>query len=138
MNQGKKMPYEETVRVPLFIRGPGVPAVSTVEDLILNNDFAPTFAELARVKFSVDRRSLAPLLGGEEPTSWRSSVLLEAFLDGKSAREATDEVEDDEEGASQNGDEGSRMDRTAFRSVRTNTHKYVEHENGEKELYDVW
>jgi arylsulfatase A-like enzyme len=137
IRQGKKTPYEETVRVPLFIRGPGVPAGSTVDDLVLNNDFAPTFAELAGVKFSADGRSLLPLLGGEEPASWRSSVLLEAFLDGKSAREASDEVEDDEEGASQDGDESSRMDRTAFRSVRTDTHKYVEHENGEKELYDL-
>ncbi|MDQ3911355.1 MAG: sulfatase [Actinomycetota bacterium] len=137
IRQGKKTPYEETVRVPLFIRGPGVPAGSTVDDLVLNNDFAPTFAEMAGVKFSADGRSLLPLLGGEEPASWRSSVLLEAFLDGKSAREASDEVEDDEEGASQDGDESSRMDRTAFRSVRTDTHKYVEHENGEKELYDL-
>jgi len=138
VRQGKKTPYEETVRVPLFIRGPGVPVGSRLEDLVLNNDLAPTFAELGGLEgFEADGRSLVPLLRGQEPPTWRSSVLLEAFLDGKSAREQSDEVEDDEEGASENRNEGSRMDRTAFQAVRTKTDKYVEHENGERELYDL-
>jgi len=138
VRQGKKTPYEEASRVPLFIRGPGVPVGSRVDDLVLNNDLAPTFAELGGLEgFEADGRSLVPLLGGEEPPSWRSSVLLEAFLDGKSARQQSDEVEDDEEGSSENTDEGSRMDQTAFQAVRTKTHKYVEHENGERELYDL-
>jgi N-acetylglucosamine-6-sulfatase len=138
LRQGKKTPYEEAARVPLFVRGPGVPAGSTVEDLVLNTDIAPTFAELGGLDgFEADGRSLAPLLSGKEPPSWRSSVLLEAFLDGRSAREEGDEAGDDEEGAGKNGSEGSRMDRTAFWSVRTETHKYVEHEDGEKELYDL-
>jgi arylsulfatase A-like enzyme len=41
---GKRTPYEESARVPLFVRGPGVPAGSKVEELALNTDFAPTFA----------------------------------------------------------------------------------------------
>src|SRR5918997_1653860 len=137
LRHGKKTPYEEASRVPLFVRGPGVPAGSAVKNLVLNNDLAPTFAELAGVEFPVDGRSLVPLLRGEEPPSWRSSVLLEAFLDGKSARQKSDEVEDDEEGAGENTDEGNRTDRTAFQAVRTKTHKYVEHGNGERELYDL-
>src|SRR5918997_3196673 len=137
LGHGKKTPYEEAAHVPLFVRGPGVPAGSAVKNLVLNNDLAPTFAELAGVEFPVDGRSLVPLLRGEEPPSWRSSVLLEAFLDGKSARQKSDEVEDDEEGAGENTDEGNRTDRTAFQAVRTKTHKYVEHENGERELYDL-
>ncbi len=134
LRHGKKTAYEESARVPLFVRGPGVPAGSTVEDLVLNNDFAPTFAELAGLEgFEADGRSLAPLLNGEEPPSWRSAVLLEAFLDGRSASEEGDAETDAEEGTG----EGSRTDRSAFGSVRTETHKYVEHENGEKELYDL-
>jgi N-acetylglucosamine-6-sulfatase len=112
--------------VPLYVRGPGVRAGSTVENLILDTDLAPTFAELGGLEgFEADGRSLASLLRGEEPLSWRSAVLLEAFLDGKSA----DEVGE--------GDEGSRTDQTAFQAVRTGTYKYVEHENGETELYDL-
>jgi arylsulfatase A-like enzyme len=128
LKHGKKTPYEESAHVPLFVRGPGVPAGSTVENLVLNTDLASTFAELGGLDgFEADGRSLAPLMRGEEPPSWRSSVLLEAFLDGKSA----------DGGGDGEGDEGSRTDQTAFQAVRTETHKYVEHENGEKELYDL-
>jgi N-acetylglucosamine-6-sulfatase len=74
MNYGKNTPYEESARVPLFVRGPGVPAGSKVERLVLNTDFAPTFADLAGIEYHADGRSLAPLLRGEDP-AWRSAVL---------------------------------------------------------------
>ena len=108
---GKDRVYEESAHVPLFVRGPSVAAGSEVEELALNTDFASTFAELAGVEFGgSDGRSLAPLLRGEEPGSWRSSVLLEGFV-GK----------------------GDRV----YGAVRTGTHKYVEYGNGETELYDL-
>src|SRR5215212_9373156 len=76
---GKDRPYEESTRVPFFVRGPGIAVGSEVEQLAVNTDFAPTFADLANVEFPADGRSLAPLLRGEdgEQSSWRSSVLLE-------------------------------------------------------------
>ena len=139
LKHGKKTPYEEAAHVPLFVRGPGVPAGSRVENLVLNNDLAPTFAELGGLEgFEADGRSLAPLMRGEDPPSWRTSVLLEAFLDGKSARKEEGEVEGvDEEGAVKDRGEGNRTDQTAFQAVRTGIHKYVEHDNGEKELYNL-
>ena len=111
MKEGKDRAYEESARVPLFVRGPGVPAGSEVEELALNTDFAPAFAELAGVEFDeeADGRSLAPLLRGENPP-WRSSILLEGFV-GK----------------------GDRV----YGAVRTKDHKYVEYGNGEEELYDL-
>jgi N-acetylglucosamine-6-sulfatase len=110
LKEGKDRAYEESTRVPLFVRGPGVPAGSTVEDLVLNTDFAPTFAELAGVEFGgTDGRSLVPLMRGEDPP-WRSAVLLEGFV-GKKDR--------------------------VYGAVRTETHKYVEYGNGEKELYNL-
>ena len=111
LKHGKKTPYEESARVPLYVRGPGVPAGAAVENLVLNTDLAATFAELGGLDaFEADGRSLAPLLHGEEPDTWRSSLLLEGFV-GK----------------------GDRV----YKAVRTGTHKYVEYDNGEKELYDL-
>ena len=77
--EGKDRTYEESARVPFFVRGPGIAAGSEVEQLVVNTDFAPTFADLANVEFPADGRSLAPLLRGEEgeQSSWRSSLLLE-------------------------------------------------------------
>jgi arylsulfatase A-like enzyme len=109
IDYGKNTPYEESARVPLFVRGPGVPAGSKVERLALNTDFAPTLADLASIEFSADGRSLAPLLRGEDH-AWRSAVLLEGFPDENPP---------------------------SYGAVRTETHKYVEYDNGETELYDL-
>jgi N-acetylglucosamine-6-sulfatase len=116
IKSGKRTPYEESARVPLFVRGPGVPAGSKIERLALNTDFAPTFAALASVEFSADGRSLAPLLGGED-APWRTSILLEAFTNEESA--------------------GEQANLPNYQAVRTDTHKYVEYNNGETELYDL-
>lgn len=107
----KSFPYEESARVSLYVRGPGVSLGSETEKLVLNTDLAPTFAELAGVGFQADGRSLVPLLRGEE-AAWRSAVLLEGF------------------GEAFFGPPG-------FEAVRTEGHKYVEYYTGDRELYDL-
>jgi arylsulfatase A-like enzyme len=141
---GKNRAYEESARVPLFIRGPGVPAGMKTEKLTLNTDFAPTFADLGGASFPADGRSLAPLLRGEEPASWRSSVLLEKL--------PLEDTSEEEKGKGKGkGKAKGKQDKTgsagvpktgaggqlAFEAVRTETHKYVEYNNGEIELYDL-
>ena len=46
----KFLPYEESLRVPLIIRGPGVPKDQTVHGQVSNIDFAPTLLDLANAK----------------------------------------------------------------------------------------
>jgi N-acetylglucosamine-6-sulfatase len=72
--------YEEEIRVPLYVRGPGVPA-GTTESLAVNIDLAPTFAELAGVPLPdrLDGRSLAPFLRGAPPASWRTDAYVEVY-----------------------------------------------------------
>ena len=60
-----------------MIRGPNVPAGETRNELVLNNDFAPTFAQWANVRPPdfVDGRSFASLIdndAGTVPPSWRT------------------------------------------------------------------
>jgi arylsulfatase A-like enzyme len=76
----KGMPYEEAIRVPLLVRGPGV-VTRQIADLAANIDLAPTIAELtgAVAPDFVDGRSLVPLLEGRAPPSWRQVALVEAF-----------------------------------------------------------
>jgi N-acetylglucosamine-6-sulfatase len=78
IKSGKSKPYEEDVRMPLLVRGPGVQADTTTNNLTLNTDFFPTFTDLAGVTTPeyVDGRSLRPVLEGNA-TSWRTAVLLE-------------------------------------------------------------
>ena len=152
IRSGKNRVYEESVRVPLFVRGPGVPAGSKMQKLTLNTDFAPTFAELAGIEgFPADGRSLLPLLGDEEPSSssWRSSVLLEKLPQEDSSEEAKGEGvvagkakgKNGAGGVSKAGAGGVPKARAggqlAFEAVRTETYKYVEYDNGDIELYDL-
>jgi N-acetylglucosamine-6-sulfatase len=113
----KARPYEEAPRVPLVIRGPGVPAASTTEKLVLNTDYFPTFMDLAQARTPnyVDGRSLRPVLEGS-PTTWRTAILLE--------------------GRGYTADPEIPVDRN-YNGIRTSTSKYVEYEGGFRELYDL-
>jgi N-acetylglucosamine-6-sulfatase len=72
--------YEEDIRVPLYVRGPGVPA-GTRAQMVLNTDFAPTLAKIAGATPSseVDGTSFVPLLGSTPPASWRKRFMAEAY-----------------------------------------------------------
>jgi arylsulfatase A-like enzyme len=74
---GKQVAYEESIRVPLVIVGPGVPTGAD-ERYASQVDFAATFLDIAGAPLpdSYDGMSLLPLLQGEDP-SWRDDVLIE-------------------------------------------------------------
>ena len=134
---GKNQPYEESARVPFFVRGPGVPVGSKTEKLALNTDLAPTFANLAGVEFPADGRSLAPILRGEEPSVWRSAILLEKLETPKSGEEEGVKGKGKGKGKDKGKGKGNAANPPDYQAARTETHKYVEYDNGERELYDL-
>jgi N-acetylglucosamine-6-sulfatase len=93
---GKAAPYEPSIRVPLHIRLPqkyiqelgGSGYARRVSSaLVVNNDLAPTIAELAGVAApGVDGRSLLPALqaamSGSVPSPWRRRFLVEHWWRG--------------------------------------------------------
>ena len=117
MDHGKGDAYEESVRVPLLVRGPGVPAGRRVDAMVLNIDLAPTLAELAGARAAdfVDGRSFAPFLRGAPPKAWRKDFLVEHWVDET--------------------DDGAGI--PAYAAVRTADHLYVEYPTNERELYDL-
>ena len=155
MTAGKWTAYEEDVRVPLIVRGPGVAEGRTLEHLVLNNDLAPTFAELGgvRVPSFVDGRSLKPLLTDNPPPpeEWRRAFLVEAAA--SKGRGPPSPIADEGSikplltgdplpaGWRQAARSGtwSREDwgRPGLEAVRTGEHLYVEYGTGERELYDL-
>jgi arylsulfatase A-like enzyme len=73
----KRWMYEESLKMPLIVRWPGVVEPGSVnEDLVQNLDYAATFLELAGVEVPDDMqgRSLAPLLRGATPADWRDAI----------------------------------------------------------------
>jgi arylsulfatase A-like enzyme len=56
--------YEESIRVPLEMRGPGVPVGATVDPLVINADLAPTILDAANANHGtvkIDGTSLLPI-----------------------------------------------------------------------------
>jgi arylsulfatase A-like enzyme len=107
---GKAKAYDPSIRVPLMIRGPGIPAGVQPEQMVVNADLAPTILDAARATAGrlQDGRSLLPLtrdatLGTERP------VLVEVA-------------------------KGTGMLTTA---IRTHRWFYAEHSAGSTELYDM-
>jgi arylsulfatase A-like enzyme len=146
---GKIAPYEEDIRVPMIVRGPGVPAGKTIDLLTGNVDLAPTWAEIAsaRADSFVDGRSLVPLWSSSLPQTgaWRQVFLLENgevenrrySPDAYAAKEIDPltlepiELNPDQQPGRQSQPVPS------FRGLRTKDYTYIEYATGEKELYDL-
>jgi arylsulfatase A-like enzyme len=80
----KMAPYEESLRVPMAVAGPGVSAGST-DALVTHGDLAPTLADLAGATMpdTVDGRSLTPLLTtGTAPQGWRTELFAQYVTGG--------------------------------------------------------
>ena len=142
LSTGKWTAYEEDIRVPVIVRGPGVAEGENLEQLVLNNDLAPTFAELggAEVPSFVDGRSLVPLLKHTPPSlkDWRQAFLVEAASE-LGGVEADPTVEDGSPELPLSGDPfpERRWGHPALEALRTEEGLYVEYETGERELYNL-
>ena len=75
---GKVMVYEPSIRVPLIMRGPGVPAGERRRQLVSNADLAPTLLEAAGAAPALpqDGRSLFGLLRDRD-LRWGRELLIE-------------------------------------------------------------
>lgn len=154
---GKFLPYDPASRVPLIIRGPGIPAGGVSNELVWNGDIPQTILQIASgsQNDAVDGRSLLPYAENPVRRSTRP-ILLEgdtgpggtgtessAQSSSASAREARVHVAG-ERGVSnleQEPDAIKSADQTnhapAYRSIRTDRYEYTVYANGQTELYDM-
>ncbi len=73
----KRFIYEESLRTPMIVRWPGVARPGSEEQRMIQNlDVAPTLLEMAGapVPGNMQGHSLVPLMRGESPEQWRTSV----------------------------------------------------------------
>ena len=107
--EGKLIPHEESIRVPMVIRLPGtIPAGTFSRSLVSNVDIAPTIADFAGASLPGDGVSLRPLLT-RQASSVRRSVVLEHT--GKNVPH--------------------------YCGVRTRSFMFAHYATGEEELYDL-
>jgi arylsulfatase A-like enzyme len=79
----RRLAYEESIRLPLLVRYPGlIKADTKLDEIVLNIDIAPTLLALAGVPVpgNMQGHSLVPLLTGKK-NEWRSSFLIEYYSD---------------------------------------------------------
>jgi N-acetylglucosamine-6-sulfatase len=110
---GKVLPYEEALRQPLLVRGPGIKAGTVRNELVGNIDLAPTIAEMAQVVPGriVDGVSLLELLKTERWSVVRDDIVVEGGPFDKPSQE--------------------------FTGLRTPRYQFAVYGNGEEELYDL-
>ena len=108
----KTLPYEPSIRVPLVIRGPGLPHGVHLSQLVSNQDLAPTILQVARGSAGLpqDGLSLMPLIHHPKREPGRD-LLIEGFYPYGQP--------------------------VGFEGVRTRQWFYAEYSNGERELYDL-
>jgi len=113
---GKSLPYEQAVKVPLIIRGPGILKGIHNTAPVGNLDLAPTIVEASGAAPGriMDGRSLYPFLSGGR-TAW---------LSGNGPRHLL--VEDSPLGPAS----------TVFWSIRRAQYVYTEYANGDREFYN--
>ena len=73
----KRWMYEESLMMPFIVNWPGVTKPGSRDThLIQNLDYAETFLDIAGAKIPVDMQgsSLVPLLRGQTPKDWRTSI----------------------------------------------------------------
>jgi N-acetylglucosamine-6-sulfatase len=111
---GKAVPYQEATRVPFVIRYDAlVAAPGHNNQLVLNIDLAPTFADVSGAAApGAEGTSLVPLLGASRG-GWRTDFLGEHLMIGEKDNVPT------------------------YCAIRTNSYAYVQYVTGEEELYEV-
>ena len=120
LGRERRLAYEETARVPLFIRYPRmISPGSEIDPFVLSIDNMPTLLEMAgaTVPDNLHGRSLVPLLQQETPADWRKSFLIEYCSDTVMPR----------------------LVKMGYKAVRTEKWKYIHYVDleGVDELYDL-
>jgi N-acetylglucosamine-6-sulfatase len=123
--QGKILPYEPAIRIPLLVRGPGIPHGVVRGAPFMTIDFAPTILKAARVRGrpSIDGQSMLGVArrGGGH---WRRGVLTETGPASTFPYVS-------------HQPEAGQADQPYSVGVRTPGYLYVQHLSGEAELYDM-
>lgn len=116
---GKVLPYEPSIRVPLVMRGPGIPKGRKRRQLVANVDWAPTILDYANARAGrrQDGRSLLGLFRHRRRGLGRA-ILLESYFNAF-------------------GEYANLGPRIVYKGVRTERYMYAKYEDGEEELYDL-
>jgi N-acetylglucosamine-6-sulfatase len=131
LRQGKIFPHDASLRVPLLVRGPGIPKNEDRFDPFLSIDYAPTLAQLAGVRPATPVDGVSMLrVARHGDRGWKRAVLTETGP-GSVVRDA------DESGAPLDIDDPGQADIRWAIGIRSDRYLYIDLASGEEELYDM-
>ncbi len=131
IRQGKVLPHDPSLRVPLLMRGPGIPAGRIRHDPFLSIDFAPTIARATGTPMGHEVDGVNMLgVARHGDQGWTRAVLT--ATGPRKTRRRTDVAGE----PLSVHDPGARDRRWAI-GIRTNRYLYVDLATGEEELYDL-
>jgi N-acetylglucosamine-6-sulfatase len=117
--QGKVRLYEPSIRLPLMIRGPGVPKGEHRRQPVSNVDLAPTILDFAHAKAGRKEDGISLLSIMRDKLDWPGRGLdIETYF--------TPDTTEDPEDPPLN-----------YQGVRTDRYLYANYGTGEQELYDL-
>ena len=151
LHQGKFVAYDPSAKVPLLIRGPGIPPGSVSKELVSNVDIVPTILDAAGAAARASPRTAARCSPSPRDPALRSNrpILLETGRPiaisptppapppraSASARRSSIRVKNLD------------LDRTAqlakvvkppkYRAIRTSRYLLIKYSDGGRELYDM-
>jgi arylsulfatase A-like enzyme len=124
---GKVHPYEESARIPMMLRGPGIPAGVHVKQLAGLQDISPTILR-ATDSYGVQNREIDGVSLLPMTTDPRRNAGRDLALEAGPAGDVVDNS------AVSDASPAAR----AYRGIRTNTGwKYIRYADGEEELYNL-
>ncbi len=111
--RAKRHAYVESLSFPMIVRGPNVRSGASDPRIVMNQDLAPTFADLANAPMPAfaDGRSMVPVFDGGG--SWRDVGLIESLGTTDPSKPST------------------------YQGLRDENYVYVQYETGEHEYYDL-
>jgi N-acetylglucosamine-6-sulfatase len=153
---GKYLPYDPASRVPLLIRGPGIPAGGVSNELVWNGDIPQTIVQIASgsengdadgrslLPYAIDpaKRSTRPILleGDTGPGGTGAEAAQTAAVHAREARvgvagkRGVDNLDQERDAIKSAANTDTAP---AYRSIRTDRYEYTLYANGQSELYDM-
>lgn len=130
MRLGKVYPHEASLRVPLLMRGPGIPAGATRRDPFMSVDYLPTIADATGATLERDPDGASQWqVACQGDRGWTRAVLTETGPVGHPPR--------DTDLAGDPLPEGGQADVRFLIGVRTWRYLYVDVAGQRDELYDL-
>jgi N-acetylglucosamine-6-sulfatase len=144
LHQGKFLAHEPSARIPMMMRGPGIPAGVRSHELVMNTDIVPTVVGIAGAKpsRSQDGRSLLPFarkagLETTRPLLLESGAAIAKLATASGQVRASKAVKSLDQEPTATAAFGRDIAAPRYSGIRIGRYVWIEYTDRSRELYDL-